>query len=64
MQDHQAPYVTLNNGNKFPQIGLGTFAADEGDAYKIVKEAILNHNYRAIDTASIYFNEEPIGNAL
>ena len=25
------PFVTFVNGNKFPQIGLGTFLSTEGD---------------------------------
>ena len=58
------PYVTLLNGNKFPQIGLGTFMSTEGDCHSIVKSAILDHGYRAIDTASLYGNEEVIGDAL
>jgi len=60
----EAPYVTLLNGNKFPQIGLGTFLSSEGDCKNIVKEAIINHGYRAIDTASLYMNEDVIGDAL
>ena len=56
--------MTFLNGNKFPQIGLGTFLSSEGDCKTIVKEAILNHGYRAIDTATIYENEEAIGEAL
>lgn len=59
-----APYVTLNNGVKFPQIGLGTFQSSEGDCKIVVREAIINHGYRAIDTATIYNNEEAIGEAL
>ena len=59
------PYVTLNNGLKMPQIGLGTFGADEGaNLEEVVKSAILNHGYRHIDTAFVYFNEEIIGKAL
>ena len=58
------PFVTLNNGNKFPQIGLGTFLSSEGDSRTVVYEAIVNHGYRHIDTASIYNNEEAIGDAL
>ena len=58
------PYVTLNNGNKFPQLGLGTFMSTEGDATKVVYEAIVTNGYRHIDTASLYGNEEAIGEAL
>lgn len=58
------PYVTFVNGNKFPAIGLGTFLSTEGDCVTVVREAIVNHGYRAIDTASLYGNEEAIGEAL
>ncbi len=58
------PYVKFNNGNSFPAIGLGTFQSCEGDCRNIVKEAVLNFGYRAIDTASLYGNEEAIGDAL
>jgi diketogulonate reductase-like aldo/keto reductase len=60
----EQPYVTFNNGNKFPSIGLGTFLSTEGDTAKVVYEAIVNNDYRHIDTASIYQNEEAIGEAL
>ncbi|TNV77145.1 hypothetical protein FGO68_gene4147 [Halteria grandinella] len=58
------PYLTLNNGTKIPAIGLGTYLATEGDCKTVVREAILNHGYRNIDTAKVYENEEPIGEAL
>ena len=60
----EQPYVIFNNGNKFPQIGLGTFLSSEGDTVKVVFEAIVNNGYRHIDTASIYQNEDAIGEAL
>ena len=56
--------MTLNNGAKIPQIGLGTFLSSEGDIQSVVKTAILDHGYRHIDTASLYKNEEAIGEAL
>ena len=59
-----APFVTFNNGAQFPLIGLGTFKSEEGDCKKIVYEAIVNHGYRHIDTASFYNNEEIIGEAI
>jgi len=49
-----SPYVTFNNGVKFPAIGLGTFLSTEGDCRQVVYDAIVNHGYRHIDTASIY----------
>jgi diketogulonate reductase-like aldo/keto reductase len=56
--------VTLNNGGKFPQIGLGTFNSNEGDCFEIVKAAFIDKGYRALDTATIYQNEDIIGDAL
>eukprot|EP00347_Sterkiella_histriomuscorum_P006562 403352300 len=58
------PYVTLSNGNKMPQIGLGTFNSLDEDLKKVVKSAVLEHGYRHIDTASLYDNEGAIGDAL
>lgn len=58
------PYVTFNNGSKFPQIGLGTFNSNEGDCFEIVKAAFIDKGYRALDTATIYQNEDIIGDAL
>ena len=58
------PFITLNSGHKMPQIGLGTFKADEGNLKDVVKAAILEHGYRHIDTAKIYGNEALIGEAL
>ncbi len=59
------PTITLNNGTQIPQIGFGTFNADEGDnIVEVVKSAILDHGYRHIDTAKIYGNEAKIGEAL
>ena len=50
----EQPYVTLNNGIKMPQIGLGTYDDSEGDVRQVVKSAILEHGYRHIDTAKVY----------
>lgn len=47
-----------------PQIGLGTFLSTPEELIPVVKSAILDHGYRHIDTASIYNNEESIGEAL
>ena len=58
------PYVTLNNGLKMPQIGLGTYDSSEGEIETVLKAAVLEHGYRMIDTAKVYNNEEQIGNTL
>lgn len=60
------PYMVLNTGAKIPAIGLGTFGSDNvsgEEVAKIVKDAILC-GYRHIDCASVYRNEDLIGNSL
>jgi len=59
------PYITLNNGNKMPAVGLGTFlSSDPAELKAVVIEAVLNVGVRHIDTASLYGNEAVIGEAL
>lgn len=47
-----------------PQVGLGTFLAPPEEIKAIVKAAVMKYGYRHIDTASLYGNEEAIGDAL
>lgn len=55
---------TLNNGDKIPAVGLGTWrATEEGAARNSVKVALQN-GYRHIDTAAIYGNEEEVGQGI
>mgnify|MGYP000350823176 CR=1 FL=1 len=57
-------FITLNNGYKMPQFGLGTFLVESGEvAYNTVKYA-LEIGYRAIDTAQMYKNEASVGRAI
>ncbi|KAG8203640.1 NADPH-dependent D-xylose reductase II,III, partial [Candida africana] len=57
-------YFTLNNGNKIPAVGLGTWqATNEDEAYRAVLAALKN-GYKHIDTAAIYGNEEQVGKAI
>lgn len=57
-------YVTLNDGNKMPQVGLGLFQLN--DAAKVeqaIKDAI-DVGYRLFDTATIYDNEANLGKII
>ena len=57
-------YITLNDGNKIPQFGLGVYLI-RGD--ENAKEACLKAfklGYRHIDTAHAYQNERGVGQAI
>lgn len=56
-------YKVLSNGIKVPILGYGTFRIPKEDTYKCIREA-LDIGYRMFDTASAYFNEEEIGQAI
>jgi diketogulonate reductase-like aldo/keto reductase len=56
--------LTLNNGNKVPLIGLGTWKADKDTVAPAVEYAVIKAGYRHIDCASIYGNEKEIGTAF
>ena len=51
------PFVTLNDGNKLPQLGFGVFKVPQHEAAQTVREAV-KAGYLAVDTAAIYKNEE------
>ena len=48
--------LTLNNGVRIPQLGLGTWFIDDAKVADAVKEAV-KLGYRHIDTAQAYGNE-------
>lgn len=57
-------YVTLNDGNRMPQLGFGVFQVpDLSQAEQAVKDAI-DVGYRLFDTAAAYANEEAVGKAI
>lgn len=58
-----APHLTLNDGNRIPQLGLGVFLVEPDEAERIVSDA-FEVGYRHIDTARIYKNEEGVGRAI
>ncbi len=55
--------ITLNNGIKIPQVGLGVFRATTEEACNAAKWA-LEAGYRHIDTAKAYDNESGVGDAV
>ena len=60
----QQTYLTLNNGVKMPQFGLGLYMIPEGDvAYNSVMSALEN-GYRHFDCAHAYQNERSLGRAI
>lgn len=62
-QDNQM-YLTLNNGVKMPQFGLGVYSIPAGEVtYNSVLTA-LKAGYRHIDTAHAYQNERSVGQAV
>ena len=56
--------ILLNNGQKIPTLGLGTWMSKPGLVGKAVEYALLQANYRHIDCAAAYENEKEIGEAL
>ena len=59
----EIPNITLSDGAQIPQLGLGVFKVDPGEAERVVSEA-LAAGYRHIDTAAIYGNEAEVGAAI
>jgi len=55
-----SPLVELNDGKLMPQLGLGVWRASNEEARMAVREAFAC-GYRSVDTASIYRNEEGVG---
>ena len=56
-------YITLNNGLKMPQAGLGTFLIPPEEIERTVITA-YDMGYRLFDTAWRYYNEADIAKAL
>ncbi len=57
------PTVPLNDGAIMPQFGLGVFQTPPDTTERVVKMAV-EEGYRLVDTASMYRNEEGVGQAL
>lgn len=57
-------YVTLNDGNKIPQFGLGVYLIRGDEPTYGACLAALKMGYRHIDTAHAYQNERGVGKAV
>lgn len=55
--------ITLHDGKEIPQVGLGVWRTPNDGAANAVSAAI-RAGYRHVDTASIYENEEGVGEGL
>lgn len=58
-----APLIDLNDGNRLPQLGLGTWPLDDEQVAAAVVHAV-EAGYRHIDTAVKYGNERGVGNGI
>ena len=58
-----APLIELNDGNRIPQLGLGTWPLDDEQVAAAVVQAV-EAGYRHIDTAVKYGNERGVGNGI
>ncbi|QUL58229.1 aldo/keto reductase [Paenibacillus tritici] len=54
----------LANGVEMPWFGLGVFKVQEGQEVMDSVKAAIKAGYRSIDTASVYGNEEGVGQAI
>ena len=59
----QAPVIELNDGNRIPQIGLGTWPLNDREVSDAVVRA-AEAGYRHIDTAVRYGNEAGVGSGI
>lgn len=63
MSTIEVPRITLNNGVRMPRLGFGVFQVPDTETTAAVTSS-LEAGYRAIDTASVYGNEEGVGRAI
>ncbi|MFP3467484.1 aldo/keto reductase [Leifsonia sp. SIMBA_070] len=57
------PQLTLNDGNRIPQLGFGVYKIPEAETADAVLTA-LEAGYRHIDTAAFYANERGVGDGV
>ncbi len=60
------PYRTLYSGERIPGVGLGTFGSDKYGPEQVAEAVYgaVRYGYRLIDCASVYQNEDRIGEVL
>ena len=63
MDAMSVPQTTFNDDREMPLLGLGTYKLRGEDLTRSVREAI-DLGYRHFDTATLYENEEELGQAL
>lgn len=63
MDSMTIPSVSFNDDREMPQLGLGTYKLQGEECKRVVREAI-ELGYRHFDTATLYDNEEAVGQAL
>src|SRR3954463_2944425 len=63
MTPNQIPQITLNNGVKMPVLGFGVYQIPPEETEQAVTDA-LAADYRLLDTAEAYQNEEAVGQAI
>lgn len=67
MEDRQilknSEYYILNNGEKIPSVGFGTYKAADGKSAGVIRTAI-EVGYRYFDTASFYGTEQYVAQAI
>ncbi|MDD3218612.1 MAG: aldo/keto reductase [Lachnospiraceae bacterium] len=56
-------WITLNNQQKMPLLGLGVYKSADGEVESAIKTAV-DCGYRLIDTASVYKNEDGVGRGI
>ncbi|MGB8953887.1 MAG: aldo/keto reductase [Tumebacillaceae bacterium] len=61
---HISDSKILRNGVKMPWIGLGAYKAQDGDEVKRAIHSAVQAGYRSVDTASLYYNEAGVGEAI
>jgi 2,5-diketo-D-gluconate reductase A len=57
------PALTLNDGRRIPQLGLGVWQVPNATAAALIADAVAA-GYRLIDTAAAYGNEDGVGRGI